>query len=131
MDALSALKMVGLPNTASPLSGAALGGGANSISPADLAQLSSILQGGTTGAAGISPAQMSQMASMFQGAGSGSAAAQISPAEFPQSTPGLEVTTPGAASATDSSSFQNMLGGLVQDVADKQASANQAVTSCW
>src|SRR5580698_10093224 len=115
MDALSALKMVGSPNMASPLSGATLGGGATSISPADMAQLSSILQGGGSGAGAVSPAQLTQMAGMFQNGGATAATSQISPAEFPQSTPGLELTAPGSASATDSSSFQNMLGGFVQE----------------
>jgi flagellar hook-basal body complex protein FliE len=129
MDALSALKMVGAPSLAGPLPGAALGGGgATSISPADMQQLSSLLSGGSGGAGAISPAQLSQMSSLLQNGGATTSASAISPTEFPQASPGLELTGPGGVSSSDSSSFQNMLGGFVQEVSDKQAAAGQAVT---
>ena len=43
---------------------------------------------------------------------------------------GLELTAPGGSTAatSDSSSFQNMLGGFIQEVSDKQAAASDAVT---
>jgi flagellar hook-basal body complex protein FliE len=128
MDALSALKMVGAPGLAGQLPGAALGGGATTaISPADMQQLSSLLQSGGAPAA-ISPAQLTQLSSLLQGGGAAATPSTISPADLPQSSPELELTAPGATSASDSSSFQNMLGGFVQEVSDKQAAASQAVS---
>jgi flagellar hook-basal body complex protein FliE len=128
MDVLSALKMVGAPNMAGQLPGAALGGsGATSISAADMAQLAGMLQGGGSGTAAVSPAQLAQMSGMFQSGATGSAG-QISSAEFPQGAPEIELSAPGSVSGTDSSSFSNMLGGFVQEVSDKQAAAQNSVT---
>jgi len=106
MDVLSALKMVGAPNMASPLSNVAQVGGATpAMSPAELQQLSSLMQSG-----GVTPSS--------------------SPAELQQLPAGLELTAPGGSTAatSDSSSFQNMLGGFVKEVSDKQAAAGEAVS---
>ena len=49
-------------------------------------------------------------------------------------SPGLDLTSPGAASSSGSASssgaasFSNVLGGLIQEVSDKQAAAGDAVT---
>jgi flagellar hook-basal body complex protein FliE len=106
MDALSALKLVGAPNLASPLTNVAQGGGATpAMSPAEMQQLSSLMQAG-----GATPT--------------------TSPAELGQLPPGLELTAPGGTSlpTSDPSSFQNMLGGFVKEVSDKQAAAGEAVS---
>jgi flagellar hook-basal body complex protein FliE len=106
MDALSALKLVGAPSLPGNLPGAAQGGGAAAaMSPVDLKQLTSLLQGG-------------------------GAVPTTSPSELQQMPPGLDLTAPGGSTAAvgDSSSFQNMLGGFVQEVSDKQAAAGEAVS---
>ena len=106
MDALSALKMVGAPNLASPLTGASQGGGAaTALSPADLKQLTSMMQ-------------------------SGGAAPATSPTELQPLPAGLDLTAPGGSTAAtgSGSSFENMLGGFVKEVSDQQAAAGEAVS---
>jgi flagellar hook-basal body complex protein FliE len=67
----------------------------------------------------------SQLAAAAQGNGT---TALISPAELQQLSPGLTLPAPGAVTGGDGASFQNMLGGLVQEVSEKQAAAGSAVS---
>jgi len=109
MDALSALKMVtpssvgGLPaNSMQDLSGAMT----KSIPPAELQQLANTLGGGLSGSA-ISPAQLQTLS-------------------VPNSDAPLQTIAP--ISSGSGANFENMLGGFISDVAQKQAAASSAVT---
>src|SRR5580692_4149436 len=67
----------------------------------------------------------SQLAGAAQGGGTNPT---ISTADLQQLSPGLTLPAPGATAGADGASFQNMLGGLVQEVSSKQAAAGQAVS---
>ncbi len=73
------------------------------------------------------PNMAAQLAAAAQGNG---ATPAISTADLQQLSPGLTLPAPGAGAVTggDGASFQNMLGGLVQEVSDKQTAANSAVS---
>jgi flagellar hook-basal body complex protein FliE len=57
-------------------------------------------------------------------------AQKISIPDLEELSPGMDLTSPGASGAASvgSGSFQNVLGGFVQEVSDKQAAAGNAVT---
>jgi len=73
----------------------------------------------------------SQLAATAQEAG---ASKKISIPDLQKLSPGLDLTSSGAGSASSAvsssggASFSNVLGGFIQDVSDKQAAANNAVT---
>jgi flagellar hook-basal body complex protein FliE len=77
------------------------------------------------------PDLQSQLAGTAQEA---SASPRISIPDLQKLSPGLDLTSPGAASSSGSASssgaasFSNVLGGLIQEVSDKQAAAGDAVT---
>ena len=56
------------------------------------------------------------------------ASKKISIPDLQQLSPGLALPAPGATAATGSASFENVLGGFVQEVSDKQAAAGDAVS---
>jgi flagellar hook-basal body complex protein FliE len=69
-----------------------------------------------------------------QAARDAEASPKISIPDLKQLSPGLDLTTPAAGStsavapSSGASSFSNVLGGLIQEVSDKQTAANDAVT---
>jgi flagellar hook-basal body complex protein FliE len=77
------------------------------------------------------PDLQSQLASTAQEAG---ASPKISIPDLRKLSPGLDLTSPGAASpasaasSSGGASFSNVLGGFIQEVSDKQAAAGNAVT---
>jgi len=71
------------------------------------------------------PDMGSQLANAAQDAG---ATPKISIPDLQKLSPGLDLTTPGASPTSGSASFSNVLGGLIQEVSDKQAAAGDAVT---
>ena len=75
------------------------------------------------------PDLQSQLASTAQDA---AASPKISIPDLQKLSPGLDLTSPGAASTSAATSggdsFSNVLGGLIQEVSDKQTAANDSVT---
>jgi flagellar hook-basal body complex protein FliE len=53
---------------------------------------------------------------------------KISIPDLQKLSPGLDLSIPGGVSSSGSASFSNILGGFVQEVADKQAAAGDAVS---
>jgi flagellar hook-basal body complex protein FliE len=56
------------------------------------------------------------------------ASKKISIPDLQQLSPGLALPAPGATAQTGSASFENVLGGFIQEVSDKQAAAGDAVS---
>jgi flagellar hook-basal body complex protein FliE len=71
------------------------------------------------------PDMGSQVASAARDA---EASSKISIPDLKKLSPGLDLSAPSAASSSGTASFSNVLGGLVQEVSDKQAAASDAVS---
>ncbi len=57
-----------------------------------------------------------------------SASKKISIPDLEKLSPGVDLTSPSAASPSGAASFSNVLGGFIQEVSDKQAAAGDAVS---